>query len=194
MNVITAVISLVVIALALLASASMLQSNYVMADSNSKQTDNSKQEIKAVQVSQFAFVDPFITGGNVLTSSQNQLTTFETQTSNPLVEKEEFDITVANIKNNDIKVSLTIDGLKNSTVIPGNPPNVITPTSKVVIFKFNRHEDASTPAVLPIKLGDEYTACIAFTANDKNGSCLRAGIDSITQPQKKSLDANYIPF
>ena len=194
MNVITAVISLVVIALALLASASMLQSNYVMADSNSKQTDNSKQEIKAAQVSQFAFVDPFITGGNVLTSSQNQLTTLETQTSNPLVEKEEFDITVANIKNNDIKVSLTIDGLKNSTVIPGNPPNVITPTSKVVIFKFNRHEDASTPAVLPIKLGDEYTACIAFTANDKNGSCLRAGIDSITQPQKKSLDANYIPF
>ena len=125
---------------------------------------------------------------------KEQFTALQTQTSNPLTEKEEFDITVTNIKHDDIKISLTIDGLKNSTVIPGNPPNVITPTSKVVIFKFNRHEGASTPAVLPIKLGDEYTACIAFAANEKNGSCLRAGVDSITQPQKKSLDVNYIPF
>jgi hypothetical protein len=114
--------------------------------------------------------------------------------SNPLIDKEEFDITVTNIKHNDILVSIAIDGLKNSSLIPGNPANVATPTSKVIVFKFDRHENAKTPSVLPIKLGDEYTACIAFAANKGDGSCLRAGVDSITQPQKKSLDANYIPL
>ena len=114
--------------------------------------------------------------------------------SNPLIDKEEFDITVTNIKHDDILVSIAIDGLKNSSLIPGNPAGMTTPTSKVIVVKFDRHENAKTPSVLPIKLGDEYTACIAFAANKGDGSCLRAGVDSITQPQKKSLDANYIPL
>jgi hypothetical protein len=139
-------------------------------------------------------VDPFFTGGNQLSTSALQTT--QTQSPNPRVEKEEFDITVANVNTTAIKVSVTIDGLKNSTIIPGNPVTVppTPPTSKLVVFKFNRHENKGTPAVLPIKLGDEYTACIAFAVNEKEGSCLRAGVDSITQPQKKSLDANYIPI
>ena len=48
--------------------------------------------------------------------------------------------------------------------------------------------------VLPIKLGDQYTACISFTSNKQKSTCLTASIDSITQAQKKTLDANYIPF
>jgi len=115
------------------------------------------------------------------------------QLNNPLLDKEEFDITVTNIKQHDILVALTVDGLKNSTVIPGSPilPNP-TPT-KVVVFKFNRHEGSDTPGVLPIKLGDQYTACISFTTNTEKATCLAAGIDSITQAQKKTLDSNYIP-
>lgn len=113
--------------------------------------------------------------------------------SNPLIDKEEFDITVTNIKHDDILVSIAIDGLKNSSLIPGNPPTTPNPTNVPVVFKFDRHENAKTPSVLPIKLGDEYTACIAFADNKREGTCLRAGVDSITQPQKKTLDANYIP-
>jgi hypothetical protein len=128
-------------------------------------------------------------------SSQKPVNSLQTQqTINPLLDKEEFDITVTNIKHSDIRVALTIDGLKNSTIIPGNPPDVVNPTSKVVVFKFDRHENAGTPGVLPIKLGDQYTACISFTSNKHKSTCLTASIDSITQAQKKTLDANYIPF
>ena len=113
------------------------------------------------------------------------------QSPNPLLDEEEWDITVSNVKQRDILVSLAIDGLKNSTVVPANPPGVTS--NKVLVIKFDRHEHANTPAVLPIKLGDEYTACIAFADKKSDGTCLRAGVDSITQPQKKTLDANYIP-
>jgi hypothetical protein len=116
-----------------------------------------------------------------------------TQAFNPLLDMEEFDLTVSNIKHENITVAITIDGAKNSTIIPGNPPNVINPTSKVVVFKFDRHENAKTPAVFPIKLGDQYTACISFTSNQGAASCITATLDSVTQPQKKAFDANYIP-
>ena len=108
--------------------------------------------------------------------------------SNPLLDKEEFDITVSNIMHQDIEVGLAIDGVTQTHVIKGNPATVITPTSQVVVFKFDRN--GKTP--LPIKLGDEYDPCIRtlFT----KASCLRAGVDSLTQPQKKSLDVKYIPF
>ena len=166
---------------------------------DSKQASVSAQEIKPTQVSQaLMIVNPFVTGANQIKNTQTlqtaQAQTLQIQTSNPLLDEEEFDITVANIKHDDIKVSITIDGLKNSTIIPGNPPDVILPTSKVVVFKFDRHDNAGTPGVLPIKLGDEYTPCIAIASNEDKASCLRASIDSITQPQKKALDANYIPF
>lgn len=127
-------------------------------------------------------------------SVQTSVTSLQAQQlSNPLLDKEEFDITVTNTKQQDILVALTVDGLKNSTIIPGTPvvPNPIPP--KVVVFKFDRHEGADTPGVLPIKLGDQYTACISFTTNPDKATCLSAGIDSVTQAQKKTLDANYIP-
>ena len=134
---------------------------------DSKQASVSAQEIKPTQVSQaLMIVNPFVTGANQIKNTQTlqtaQAQTLQIQTSNPLLDEEEFDITVANIKHDDIKVSITIDGLKNSTIIPGNPPDVILPTSKVVVFKFDRHDNAGTPGVLPIKLGDEYTPCIAI--------------------------------
>ena len=202
MNKLTAVITLGMIAIAILGTATMIETKSVQADSkqaDSKQAILSTQKVKSTQISQaLMIVDPFITAANQNTNTQTlqttQAQTSQTQTSNPLLDEEEFDITVTNIKNSDIKVSITIDGLKNSTIIPGNPPNITLPTTKVVVFKFDRHENAGTTGVLPIKLGDEYTPCIAFSNNEDKASCLRASIDSITQPQKKALDANYIPF
>ena len=227
MNKVTAVITLGMIAIAILGAATMIEPKSVQADSkqaDSKQADSKQADTKqadskqadtkqadteqpsvstenteSTQVSQaLMIVDPFITTANQITNTQTlqttQAQTLQTQTSNPLLDKEEFDITVSNIKHDDIKVSITIDGLKNSTVIHGNPPDIILPTTKVVVFKFDRHKNAGTPGVLPIKLGDEYTPCIALASNEKKASCLRSSIDSITQPQKKALDANYIPF
>ena len=172
MNKLTAVITLGMIAIAILGTATMIETKSVQADSkqadskqadskqaDSKQTILSTQKVKSNQISQaLMIVDPFITVASQNTNAQtlqNTLVqTLQTQTSNPLLDKEEFDITVTNIKNSDIKVSITIDGLKNSTIIPGNPPNITLPTTKVVVFKFDRHENAGTPGVLPIKLGD----------------------------------------
>ena len=39
---------------------------------------------------------------------------------------------------------------------------------QVVRFRFDRHEDAGTPGVLPIKLGDEYTTCVAQREGERN--------------------------
>jgi hypothetical protein len=162
-----------------------------------------KQNVKILKKDDsHLMLDPFKATGlsesskvNSPISSQKPVSSLQTQqTSNPLLDKEEFDITVTNIKHSDIRVALTIDGLKNSTIIPGNPPDVVNPTSKVIVFKFDRHENAGTPGVLPIKLGDQYTACISFTSNKQKSTCLTASIDSITQAQKKTLDGNYIPF
>src|SRR5262249_15350507 len=46
-------------------------------------------------------------------------------TSNPLLDKEEFDITVSNIMHQDVEVGLTIDGVTQTHVIKGNDPTVI---------------------------------------------------------------------
>jgi len=184
MNSVTAMITVTLVVV--IALGNIISANLVLASSN---------EVN----------DPFNTLGSIFSfsktsqdsSTQNLQNLVNSllaqQLSNPLLDKEEFDITVTNIKQKDILVALTVDGLKNSTVIPGSPvlPNP-TPT-KVVVFKFDRHEGAGTPGVLPIKLGDQYTACISFTTNTDKATCLSAGIDSITQPQKKTLDANYIP-
>lgn len=113
--------------------------------------------------------------------------------SNPLTAKEEFDVTVTNIGHRNIIVGVTIDGLTKTQLIPGNPPFVIPASTKVVLFQFDRHNGATPPTPLPIKLGDEWDPCIKFS-NDTHTSCLRASIDSLSQPQKKTLDTRYIPF
>lgn len=113
--------------------------------------------------------------------------------SNPLTAEEEFDITVTNIKHNNVIVGLTVDGLTKTQTIPGNIPVIAFPTSKVVIFQFDRHSNATAPTALPIKVGDEYDPCIKFD-NNTNTSCLKGSIDSVTQAQKKTLDSKYIPF
>jgi hypothetical protein len=107
--------------------------------------------------------------------------------------KEEFQITVRNIKHKDLLVSVTIDGLTKKNVIKGNPSYIDAPTQQVVRFRFDRHEDAGTPGVLPIKLGDEYTTCVAHKNDRGTGTCLRSSIDSTTTPQTKNLFADFIP-
>ncbi len=111
---------------------------------------------------------------------------------NPLTAKEEFDVTVTNVRHRDIIVGVTIDGLTQSQIIPGNIPVIAFPTSKTVIFQFDRHSNVSPPTALPIKLGDEWDPCIKV--NGTTSSCLRASIDSLSQAQKKTLDTRYIPF
>jgi len=131
----------------------------------------------------------YVTYGPQSQSQATMATTAGSQgSSNPLLDQEEFDITVSNILHQNVEVGLTIDGITQTHVIQGNPPTVITPTSQVIVFKFDRN--GKTP--LPIKLGDEYDPCIRtmFT----KATCLRSGVDSLTQPQKKSLDVKYIPF
>lgn len=110
---------------------------------------------------------------------------------NPLTAKEEFDVTVTNVRHSDIIVGVTIDGLTQSQIIPGNIPVIAFPTSKTAIFQFDRNSNSSPPTALPIKLGDEWDPCIKV--NGTTSSCLRASIDSLTQPQKKTLDSRYIP-
>ena len=216
---VTVVITIGLIAFAIIGSISILQGNYVIAGSKHDDDEQIKSVEKKTQAEQNnpeqAYNNLIGTKDLVgfkeinLTQSHLKINPFSTikiriqqakpliapvsssslgKISNPLIDKEEFDITVTNIKHDDILVSIAIDGLKNSSLIPGNPA-----ASKVIVFKFDRHEHANTPSVLPIKLGDEYTACIAFADNKREGTCLRAGVDSITQPQKKTLDANYIP-
>src|SRR5215831_8470907 len=115
-----------------------------------------------------------------------------TYAANPLTAKQEFDVTVTNIMHQDIIAAVTVDGLTKTQLVPGNPPFVLLPSSKVVIFQFDRHNGATPPTPLPIKLGDEYDPCIKFT-NNSQASCVRASIDSLSQPQKKTLDSKYIP-
>jgi len=108
-------------------------------------------------------------------------------------DKEEFQISVRNIKHDDLLVSVTIDGLTKKEKIDGNPSYIDAPTVQVVRFRFDRHEDAGTPGVLPIKLGDEYTTCAAKHSDKSKATCLRSTIDSITTPQTKNLYADFIP-
>jgi len=107
--------------------------------------------------------------------------------------REEFQISVRNIKHADLIASVTIDGLTKKLNIKGNPSYIDAPTQQIARFRFDRHEDASTPNVLPIKLGDEYTACVSKKHDKSEGTCLRSSIDSITTPQTKNLYADFIP-
>lgn len=108
-------------------------------------------------------------------------------------DKEEFQISVRNIKHDDLLVSVTIDGKTKKEKIDGNPSYIDAPTVQVVRFRFDREENAGTPGVLPIKLGDEYTTCAAKEDDRSKGTCLRSTIDSITTPQTKNLYADFIP-
>ena len=110
---------------------------------------------------------------------------------NPLTQKTEFDITVKSIKHNDIIVAVTVDGLNQKFTIDGNPHRIGAPTTQIIKFTFSRNNGATPPTPLPIKLGDEYDYCISFT--NSQSSCQRASIDTLTQPEGKTLDAKYIP-
>ena len=112
-----------------------------------------------------------------------------TSVCNPNLDKEEFDITVQNIQHKSIDVAVTINGKVHTHHIKGNPSIIDAPTQQIIILKFARNLSGPTP--FPIKLGDEYTPCIRH--HDSQSSCLRSSVDSLTQPQKKTLDANYIP-
>ncbi len=109
---------------------------------------------------------------------------------NPNLDKEEFDITVQNIQHKSIDVAVTIDGKTVTHHIKGNPGIIDAPTQQIIVLKVPRNLNGPTP--FPIKLGDEYTPCIRH--HDSQSSCLRSTVDSLTQPQKKSLDVKYIPF
>src|SRR5215831_13078235 len=112
-----------------------------------------------------------------------------TSVCNPSLDKQEFDITVQNIQHKSIDVAVTINGKVHTHHIKGNPGIIDAPTVQIIVFKFARNLGGPTP--FPIKLGDEYTPCIRH--HDSQSSCLRSTVDSLTQPQKKTLDANYIP-
>lgn len=145
---------------------------------------------------------------NSFSTATNSIHTAVSPASNPLTAKEEFDVTVSNIMHTNILLGITVDGLIKTQLIPGNPPFGLVPTSKTVVFQFDRHTNATAPTALPIKLGDEYDPCISFYnstnnrfenhtkavfQNNTNASCLRASINSLTQPQKTTLDSKYIP-
>ena len=112
-----------------------------------------------------------------------------TSLCNPNLDKEEFDITVQNIQHKSLDVAVTINGKTKTHHIHGNPGIIDAPTQQIIILKVPRNLNGPTP--MPIKLGDEYTPCIR--QHDSQSSCLRSSVDSLTQPQKKTLDANYIP-
>lgn len=111
--------------------------------------------------------------------------------TNPLIQKQEFDITVKNIKHSDIIVTVTVDGLNQKFTINGNPHRIGAPTQQIIKFTFSRNNGATPPTPLPIKLGDEYDYCLSHT--NSQSTCQRASIDTLTQPEAKTLDANYIP-
>ena len=112
-----------------------------------------------------------------------------TSLCNPSLNQEEFDITVQNIRHKSIDVAVTVNGKVQTHHIKGNPGIIDQPTQQIIVLKASRNQNGPTP--FPIKLGDEYDPCIKH--KDTQSSCLKASVDSLTQPQKKTLDANYIP-
>ena len=111
--------------------------------------------------------------------------------TNPLTQKQEFDITVKNIQHKNIILAVTVDGLNQKFTIKGNPSRIGAPTTQIIKLTFSRNNGAIPPTPLPIKLGDEYTYCVSF--KNSQSSCQRASIDTLTQPETKTLDAKYIP-
>jgi hypothetical protein len=113
--------------------------------------------------------------------------------SNPLTNKEEFDVVVSGISHKSILVSVSIDGLTQKFTIHGNPRYISAPTVQTIVFKFARNLGATPPTALPIKIGDIWTACISLAKDTHQSSCTSLPVTSLTQPQKQGLDARYIP-
>jgi hypothetical protein len=113
-------------------------------------------------------------------------------TSNPLTNKEEFDVIVSGISHKSLLVSVSIDGMTQKFTIHGNPHYISAPTVQTIVFKFARNLGATPPTALPIKLGDIWTACVKLV-KDTQSSCSSLPVTSLTQPQKQLLDARYVP-
>jgi hypothetical protein len=112
-------------------------------------------------------------------------------TSNPLTNKEEFDVVVSGISHKSILVSVSIDGQNQKYTIHGNPSYISAPTVQEIVFKFARNLGATPPTALPIKLGDIWLACVKLQGTQS--SCSALPVFSLTQPQKSALDTRYIP-
>ena len=113
-------------------------------------------------------------------------------TSNPLTNKQEFDVVVSGISHKSLLVSVSIDGMTQKFTIHSNPRYISAPTVQTIVFKFARNLGATPPTALPIKLGDIWTACVG-PFKDTPSSCSSYPVTSLTQPQKQLLDARYIP-
>jgi hypothetical protein len=111
--------------------------------------------------------------------------------TNPLTDKEEFDVVVMGISHTDILVSVAIDGQTQKYTIHHNPSFISAPTVQQIVFKFARNFGATPPTALPIKTGDIWFACIKYP--NTQSSCGALPVTSLTQPQKQALDARYIP-
>jgi hypothetical protein len=114
-------------------------------------------------------------------------------TSNPLTNKEEFDVVVSGISHKSILVSVSIDGLTQKFTIHRNPNYISAPTVQTIVFKFARNLGATPPTALPIKIGDIWTACVSLVKDTQSSSCSSLPVTSLTQPQRQLLDARYIP-
>ena len=144
----------------------------------------------ALAVSGILFVLVLFTAA---TTSSGLISVVYADTSNPLTNKEEFDVVVNGISHKSILVSVSIDGMNQKFTIHGNPHYISAPTVQTIVFKFARNLGATPPTALPIKIGDIWTACVGLTKDSTQSSCSSLPVTSLTQPQKQLLDARYIP-
>ena len=144
---------------------------------------------RALKVSGILFVLVLFTAA---TTSSGLISVVYADTSNPLTNKEEFDVVVNGISHKSILVSVSIDGMNQKFTIHGNPHYISAPTVQTIVFKFARNLGATPPTALPIKIGDIWTACVG-PFKDTPSSCSSYPVTSLTQPQKQLLDARYIP-
>ena len=73
--------------------------------------------------------------------------------------------TVRNIAHDDVFVQLRITGgTTQNFTIDGNPSNIDAPTIQIV--KFTLPRQSTTPGILPLKIGDEYFACISLKGTE----------------------------
>ena len=126
-------------------------------------------------------------------ATSNGLISVHADISNPLTDKEEFDVVVNGISHKSLLVSVSIDGMTQKFTIHGNPRYISAPTVQTIVFKFARNLGATPPTALPIKIGDIWTACISLVKDTSKSSCSSLPVTSLTQPQKQALDARYIP-
>ena len=128
-----------------------------------------------------------------IAATSNGLISASADTSNPLTNKEEFDVVVSGISHKSLLVSVSIDGMTQKYTIHGNPRYISAPTVQTIVFKFARNLGATPPTALPIKIGDIWTACVSLVKDTQKSSCSSLPVTSLTQPQKQALDARYIP-